>query len=126
MTTTTRDVDGVTIADIKGRIVLGEESDALRELVADLVGKGQRKILLNFVDVNYIDSSGLGNLVSSLVRVRMYAGELKLLNLTKRVHDLMQVTKLDTLFDIMDDEAVAVKSFRQSATATHVAPLPKT
>jgi len=118
MTTTTRDVDGVAIVDIKGRIVLGEESGALRELVADLVGKGQRKILLNFVDVNYIDSSGLGNLVSSLVRVRVHDGELKLLKLTKRVHDVMQVTKLDTVFDIMDDEAVAVKSFRQSAGAT--------
>jgi len=89
MTTTTRDVDGVAIVDIKGRIVLGEESGALRELVADLVGKGQR-----------------------------HDGELKLLNLTKRVHDVMQVTKLDTVFDIMDDEAVAVKSFRQSAGAT--------
>jgi anti-sigma B factor antagonist len=118
ITTTTRDVDGVTIADIKGRIVMGEESAALRDLVADLVGKGQRKILLNFVEVNHIDSSGLGNLVSSLVRVRMYAGELKLLNLTKRVHDVMQITKLDTVFDIMDDEAAAVKSFRQSAGAT--------
>jgi anti-sigma B factor antagonist len=118
MTTTTRDVHGVTIVDIKGRIVLGEESAALRELVADLVGKGQRKILLNFVDVNYIDSSGLGNLVSSLVRVRMYDGELKLLNLTKRVHDVMQVTKLNAVFDIMNDETVAVKSFRQSAGAT--------
>ena len=118
MTTTTRDVDGVTIVDIKGRLVLGEESAALRALVADLVGKGQRKILLNFVDVNYIDSSGLGNLVSSLVRVRMYDGELKLLNLTKRVHDVMRVTKLNTVFQIMDDEAVAVKSFRQSAGAT--------
>src|SRR6516164_6782988 len=118
MTTTMRDVDGVTIVDIKGRIVLGEESAAIRALVADLVGKGQRKILLNFVDVNYIDSSGLGNLVSSLVRVRMYDGELKLLNLTKRVHDVMKVTKLNTVFEIMDDEAVAVKSFRQSAGKT--------
>jgi anti-sigma B factor antagonist len=118
MTTTTRDVDGVTIVDIKGRIVPGEESAALRKLVADFVGKGQRKILLNFVDVNYIDSSGLGNLVSSLVRVRMYDGELKLLNLAKRVYDVMQVTKLDSVFDIMDDEAVAIKSFGQSAGAT--------
>ena len=114
MTTTTRDVDGITIVDIKGRIVLGEESAALRELVADLVGKGQRKILLNFVDVNYIDSSGLGGLVSSLIRVRIYDGELKLLSLTKRVHEMMQVTKLNTVFEIMDDEAVAVNSFGQS------------
>ena len=111
ITTTTRDVDGVTIVDIKGRIVLGEESAALRKLVADLVGTGQRKILLNFVDVNYIDSSGLGNLVSCLVRVQLYDGELKLLNLAKSVHDVMRVTKLDTVFDIMEDEAVAVKSF---------------
>ena len=118
MTTTTRDVDGVAIVDIKGRIVLGEESGALRELVADLVGKGQRKILLNFVDVNYIDSSGLGNLVSSLVRVRVHDGELKLLKLTKRVHDVMQVTKLDTVFDIMDDEAVAIESFGRATIAT--------
>jgi anti-sigma B factor antagonist len=118
MTTTTRDVDGVAIVDVKGRIVLGEESTALRVLVADLVGKGQRKILLNFVDVNYIDSSGLGNLVSSLVRVRMFNGELKLLNLTKRVRDVMQLTKLDTVFDIMDNEARAVKSFRQRAGST--------
>ena len=118
MTTTTRDVSGVTIVDIKGRIVLGEESAALRELVADLVGKGQRMILLNFVDVNYIDSSGLGSLVSSLVRVRMYNGELKLLKLTKRVHEMMQVTKLNTVLEIMDDEAVAVNSFHQSAGET--------
>jgi anti-sigma B factor antagonist len=115
ITTTMRDVDGVTIVDIKGRVVLGEESGALRELVVALVGKGQRKILLNFVDVNYIDSSGLGSLVSSLVRVRMYDGELKLLNLTKRVYEILRVTKLNTVFEIMDDETVAVNSFRQSA-----------
>ena len=118
ITTTTRDVDGITIVDIKGRIVLGEESAKLRQLVADLVGKGQRKILLNLVHVNYIDSSGLGSLVSSLARVRMYDGELKLLNLTKRVHEMMQVTKLNTVFEIMDDEAVAVNSFRRSAGET--------
>ena len=118
ITTTTRDVNGVTIVDIKGRIVLGEESAALRELVADLVGQGQRKILLNFADVNYIDSSGLGSLISSLVRVRMYDGELKLLKLAKRVHEMMQVTKLDTVLEIMDDEAVAVNSFHQSAGET--------
>ena len=117
-TNTTRDVDGVTIVDIKGRIALGEESAALRQLVADLVGKGQRKILLNLADVNYIDSSGLSSLVSSLVRVRMYDGELKLLNLTKRVHEMMQATEINTVFEIMDDEVVAVNSFRQSAGET--------
>jgi anti-sigma B factor antagonist len=118
MTTSTRQVGGVTIVDISGRIVLGEESAALRELVRDLLNKGHKKILLNLGDVNYIDSSGLGHLVSAFTSVRKQDGELKLLNLTNKVHDLMQITRLYTVFDIMDDEAVAVKSFTQSAAAT--------
>jgi anti-sigma B factor antagonist len=118
LTTTTRQVGGVTIVDISGRIVLGEESAALRDLVSDLLKKGQKKILFNLGDVNYIDSSGLGHLVSAFTSVRKQGGELKLLNLTNKVHDLMQITKLYTIFDIMDDEAVAVKSFDQSAAAT--------
>jgi len=118
MTTKIRQVGGVTIVDISGRIVLGEESAALRELICNLLDKGQRQILLNLGDVNYIDSSGLGCLVSALGSLRRQQGELKLLNLTNKVHDLMQITKLYTVFDIMDDEAVAVKSFGQSAAAT--------
>jgi anti-sigma B factor antagonist len=118
MTTSTRQVGGVTIVDISGRIVLGEESAALRKLVRDLLNKGHKKILLNLGDVNYIDSSGLGHLVSAFTSVRKQDGELKLLNLTNKVHDLMQITRLYTVFDIMDDEAVAVKSFTQSAAAT--------
>jgi anti-sigma B factor antagonist len=118
MTTSTRQVGGVTIVDISGRIVLGEESAALRELVCDLLGKGQKKILLNLGDVNYIDSSGLGSLVGSFTSVRKQGGELKLLNLTNKVHDVMQITKLYTVFDITDDEAAAVKSFGQSAAAS--------
>ena len=118
MTTSTRQVGGVTIVDIKGRIVLGEESAALRDLVSNLLSKGHKKILLNLGDVNYIDSSGLGNLVSAFTSVRKQAGELKLLNLTNKVHDVMQITKLYTIFDIMDDEGVAVKSFDQSAAAS--------
>ena len=118
MTTSTRQADGVTIVDISGRIVLGEESAALRELVRDLLSKGHKKILFNLGDVNYIDSTGLGHLVSAYTSVRKQEGELKLLKLTNRVHDLMQITKLYTVFDILDDEAVAVKSFGQSAAAT--------
>ena len=118
MTTSTRQADGVTIVDISGRIVLGEESAALRELVHDLLSKGHKKILFNLGDVNYIDSSGLGHLVSAFTSVRKQEGELKLLKLTNKVHDLMQITKLYTVFDILDDEAVAVKSFGQSAAAT--------
>jgi len=118
MTTTTRQVGGVTIVDISGRVVLGEESAALRNLVCDLLAKGHRKILLNLGDVNYIDSSGLGSLVSAFTSVRKQQGDLKLLNLTNKVHDVLQIAKLYTVFDIMDDEEAAVKSFGQSAAAT--------
>jgi len=111
MTTSIRQVGGVTIVDISGRIVLGEESAALRDLVCDLLSKGHKKILFNLGDVNYIDSSGLGHLVSAFTSVRKQEGELKLLNLTNKVHDLMQITRLYTVFDITDDEALAVKSF---------------
>ena len=117
MTATTRQVGGVTIVDISGRIVLGEESAALRDLVCELLSKGHKKILFNLGDVNYIDSSGLGHLVSAFTSVRKQEGELKLLNLTNKVHDLLQITKLYTVFDIMDDEETAVKSFSQSAAA---------
>ena len=120
MTTTTRQAGSVTIVDISGRIVLGEESAALRELVCNLLDKGHRQILLNLGDVHYIDSAGLGSLVSAFTSVRKQNGELKLLNLTNKVHDVMQITKLYTVFDIMDDEAVAVKSFGHSAAATAV------
>jgi anti-sigma B factor antagonist len=114
MTASTRRVGGVTIVDIKGRIVLGEESASVRDVVCDLLRKGHKQILLNLGDVHYIDSSGLGALVSSFTSTRKQGGELKLLNLTNRVIDLMQITKLYTVFDIMNDEAVAVKSFDQS------------
>lgn len=117
MTTSTRQSGNVTIVDISGRIVLGEESATLRELVSDLLSKGHKRILFNLGDVNYIDSSGLGHLVSAFTSVRKQGGELKLLNLTNKVHDLMQITKLYTIFDILDDEAAAVKSFGESAAA---------
>ena len=118
MTTNVRQSGGVIIVDIGGRIVLGEESAALRDLVCGLLSKGQKKILFNLGDVDYIDSSGLGHLVSAFTSVRKQEGELKLLNLTNKVHDVMQITRLYTVFDVLDDEAVAVKSFGQSATAT--------
>jgi anti-sigma B factor antagonist len=118
MTTNIRQVGGVTIVDISGRIQLGEESAALRDLVYDLLSKGHKKILFNLGDVTYIDSSGLGNLVSAFSSVGKQGGELKLLNLSKNLHNVMQMTRLYTVFDIIDDEAVAVKSFGQSAAAT--------
>ena len=118
MTTSTRQVGGVTIVDISGRIELGEESGAVRDMVRDLLGKGHKQILLNLGDVHYIDSTALGTLVSAFTSARKRGGELKLLNLTDRVTDLMQMTKLYTVFDIKDDESVAVKSFGHSTAAT--------
>ena len=111
MKASNRQVDGVTVVDMSGRITLGEGSVVLRDTIRDLIGKGQKKILLNLGDVTYIDSSGIGELVSAFTAVRREGGELKLLNLTKKVHDLLQITKLYTVFDIKDDEATAIKSF---------------
>jgi len=111
MKASTRQVNGVTVVDMSGRITLGEGSVILREAVKDLVAKGQKKILLNLGDVTYIDSSGIGELVSAFTSVRNQGGELKLLNLTKKVHDLLQITKLYTVFDIKDDERKAIESF---------------
>ncbi|HET9167118.1 MAG TPA: STAS domain-containing protein [Candidatus Angelobacter sp.] len=111
MKASNRQVDGVTVVDMSGRITLGEGSVVLRDTIRDLVGKGQKKILLNLGDVTYIDSSGIGELVSAFTAVRREGGELKLLNLTKKVHDLLQITKLYTVFDIKDDEAAAIKAF---------------
>jgi len=111
MKASTRQVDGVTIVDLSGRITLGEGSVVLRDTVRDLLGKGQKKILLNLGDVSYIDSSGIGELVSAYTTVRNQSGDLRLLNLTKKVHDLLQITKLYTVFDVKDDEMSAVKSF---------------
>src|SRR5947209_3443905 len=112
MKASTRQVDGVTIVDLSGRITLGEGSVVLRDSIKDLLGKGQKKILLNLGDVSYIDSSGIGELVSAFTSVRNQGGELKLLNLTKKVHDLLQITKLYTVFDIKDDEATAIQAFK--------------
>ncbi len=111
MKASTRQVDGVTIVDLSGRITLGEGSVLLRDTIRDLVTKGSKKILLNLGDVTYIDSSGIGELVSAFTSVRKEGGELKLLNLTKKVHDLLQITKLYTVFEVKDDEAAAVSSF---------------
>ena len=111
MKASTRQIDGVTIVDLSGRITLGEGSVILRDTVKDLLGKGQKKILLNLGDVSYIDSSGIGELVSAFTSVRNQGGELKLLHLTKKVHDLLQITKLYTVFDVKDDEAAAIGAF---------------
>ena len=107
----TRQVGDVTVIDVSGRITLGEGSSALRDALRELVAKGNKKILLNLGDVSYIDSSGIGEMVSSFTTVTNHGGQLKLLGLTKRVKDLLQITKLYTVFEVFDDESTAVRSF---------------
>lgn len=112
LTIATRELDGVTILDLSGRITLGEGAVQLREAIRELIGKGVKKILVGLGEVNYIDSSGLGELVSSYTTAKNQGADLKLLNLTKKVKDVLQVTKLYTVFDIFDDEASAIASFK--------------
>jgi len=114
MKATIRQVDSVVVVDISGRITLGEGCTQLRELIRDQLSKGNKKLLLNLADVSYIDSSGIGELVSAFTAVSNQGGQLKLLNLTKKVHDLLQITKLYTVFDIHDDEAKAIGSFQKA------------
>jgi anti-sigma B factor antagonist len=108
---TTRQVGDVTVMDAIGKVTLGEGSAAFRDAVKVLLVDGHKKILVNLGEVNYIDSSGIGELVSAFTTVSNADGQLKLLNLTKRVQDLLQITKLYTVFDVHDDEAHAIRSF---------------
>ena len=111
MKVSTRQLEKVTIVDVSGRIELGEGSSTIRATVKELLARGQKNILLNLGNVTYIDSSGVGELVSAFTSVRNQGGELKLMNLTKKVHDVLQITKLYTVFHVIDDEAAAVAAF---------------
>ncbi|MHB8736100.1 MAG: STAS domain-containing protein [Terriglobales bacterium] len=108
---TRRKVDHVVVVDLGGRIVLGDGSATLRDTIHELLVEDEIRILLNLAEVSYIDSSGLGELIAGFTAVRARGGELKLLHLTRKVHDLLQITKLYTVFDIKDDEATAIASF---------------
>jgi anti-sigma B factor antagonist len=111
MKLTTREVSEVIIVDLSGKITLGEGGLTLRDEVRKLLAAGSKKIVMNLAEVNYIDSSGLGELVSAYTAVKNAGGELKLLNLTSKVRDLLVITKLVTVFDVKDDEAAAVSAF---------------
>jgi anti-sigma B factor antagonist len=111
-----RNVEGVTVLDLSGRVTMGEAAGSLRDAIKDLVGKEQKDLLLNLADVTYIDSSGLGELVGAFATVSNRGGRLKLLNLQKRVHELMQLTKLYSVFDIYEDEASAIRGFQRAAS----------
>jgi len=108
--------DGIVVADCSGRIVFGEETAELRDRIRALISKDSR-IVLNLADVTYIDSGGLGTLVSLFITARNSGGAVKLARLTQRVGDLLQITKLLTVFEVYDSEEEAVQSFRQGAAA---------
>ncbi len=110
-----RRVGAVSVVDLSGRITLGEAAGMLRDTIKELLSEDRKDILLNLADVSYIDSSGLGELVGAFATVNNRSGRLKLLNLQKRVRDLMHVTKLVTIFEVFDDEGHAVKSFQAQA-----------
>ena len=107
-----RKVGDVQIVDWKGKITLGEETMAIRNTVRDIVKSGGKKLVLNLGEVNYIDSSGVGELVSTFTTVTNAGGQLKLLNLTKKIHELLAITKLLTVFDVYGNEKAALDSFK--------------
>ena len=108
---TTRQVGDVTVVDAAGRITLGEGASMFRDTIRDLAAGGHKKLLLNLAEISYIDSSGIGELVSAYTTITNQGGHLKLLSLTHRVKDLLQITKLYTVFDVHEDEAHAIRSF---------------
>jgi anti-sigma B factor antagonist len=114
----TRQVGSVTIVDITDNIVFGEDWALLHSLVSGLLGNGYKWIVFNLSGVDHVDSSGLSYLVSALASVRRTHGELKLLKPTKKVQDTMRLTKLDAVFDILDEEAKAIRSFEQSVATS--------
>ena len=112
--TSTRIVNGIVIVDIIGQLRLGEGTNVVRDLVRELLGKNYKNILLNLADVRHIDSAGVGELVSCFTSVHNQGGQLKLMRLSKNVHDLLQITKLYTVFDIAEDEDRAIQSFQSA------------
>jgi len=106
-----RTVSDITVLDLKGKMTLGEGDELLKDKVNSLVNQGHKKIVLNLAEVPYIDSAGLGEVVRTYTTVSRQGGSLKLLNLTKRIEDLLSITKLLTVFETFDTEAEAIKSF---------------
>ena len=110
-----RAVGDVVVLDLKGRITLGEGDELLKDKVNSLLNQSRKKIVLNLADVPYVDSAGLGEVVRTYTTVSRQGGSLKLLNLTKRITDLLSITKLLTVFETFDSEDAAVRSFSASA-----------
>lgn len=108
---TQRQADGITILDLNGRIVLGKETALMRDTILDLIGRGKKGIVLNLGNVPYVDTSGISEMISAAQAIRREGGDLKLLNLTRRVRDTVEVVRLGTIFELFDDEDSAIKSF---------------
>lgn len=108
---TNREVDGITVVEMEGRIVLGEESNALRELIKGLLADNKKKIVLNMGNVTFIDSAGLGTLVATYHSARNQGTNLKLSNLGTKFQEVLQITKLMTVFEVFDTEVAAIQSF---------------
>jgi anti-sigma B factor antagonist len=111
----------VIVVDASGKLTLGEGTGTLRAKIRELVDGGSKRIVLNMADLSYMDSSGLGELIAAHTTIITAGGEMKLLNLAKRVHDLMKLTKLYTVFETFEDEASAVDSFSMAKPAAHEA-----
>jgi anti-sigma B factor antagonist len=114
---TNSEVDGVSVVELDGRIVLGEESNSLREKLKSLIAEGKKKIVLNMAEIKYIDSSGLGTLVAAHLSAKNQGASVRLCHLGKKFHEIMQMTKLLTVFDVYDTEAAAVNSFQSFLAA---------
>jgi anti-sigma B factor antagonist len=114
-----REVDGVSVVELHGRIVLGEESNSLREIIKGLTAQGKKKIVLNMANIKYIDSAGLGTLVAGHVSAKSQGASVRLCQLGQKFHEVLQLTKLLTVFDVYDTEAAAVGSFQGSFAASN-------
>jgi anti-sigma B factor antagonist len=110
-------VGEVTVVDAAGRITLGENTTSFRDMIRDLTAGGRKKILLNLADVTYVDSSGIGELIAAFTTVKHQGGAVKLLNPTKRVCDLLHITKIYTIFEVFEDRSAAINSFSNSTAA---------
>ena len=115
---TNSEVDGVSVVELDGRIVLGEESNSLREKIKGLIAEGKKKIVLNMANIKYIDSAGLGTLVAAHLSAKTQGASVRLCHLGNKFHEVLQMTKLLTIFDVYDTEAAAVSSFQSFAAAS--------
>jgi anti-sigma B factor antagonist len=116
-----RSNSGITVVDVSGRITMGDGAATLRETLRAMPREGHKRILLNLAETSNVDSSGLGVLVGAFASIASHGGEIKLLNLTKRVKDLLLITKLFTVFEVFDDETLAVRSFSETAAVAPAA-----